>query len=96
MAMKLFEWVRDFISRRRNAYCKTFMCPPGQEVLEDLARFCRANDSCFHTNQRANDVLIGRHEVWLRIQKHLRLTDEQLWALNAQAKQPISHGENDD
>jgi hypothetical protein len=74
--------VRDFISRRRNVYCKTFLNPMGQEVLEDLARFCRATETTFNPNERAHCVAEGRREVWLRIQKNLNLTDEQLWALH--------------
>lgn len=81
------EAIRDFISRRRNAYCKTFMptgdlAPYAEEVLVDLARFCRANTSCFHVDPRAHAVAEGRREVWLRIQNHLKLTEEQLWALH--------------
>jgi hypothetical protein len=83
--MNVAQAVRDFISRRRNAYCKTFLCPPGEEVLEDLAKFCRAHVSTFALDARAHAVAEGRREVWLRIQNNLRLTDEQLWALHAPA-----------
>ena len=86
--MSLINRVRDFISRRRNAYCKTFLTPYGDEVLKDLARFCRANESTFHSNPKVQDVLEGRREVWLRIQRHLQLTDEQLWTLHAPAPSP--------
>ena len=81
--MNPVERVRDFISRRRNAYCKTFLNPYGADVLEDLARFCRANESTFNADARLHAVAEGRREVWLRIQKHLQLTDEQLWAMHA-------------
>jgi hypothetical protein len=33
-------------------------------------------------------VAEGRREVWLRIQAHLRLTDEELWRLYGQAPNP--------
>lgn len=68
-----------FLSRRRTAYVKTFINPIGEEVLIDLAKFCRAHDSTFHTDPRVHALAEGRREVWLRIQQHLRLTDEQLW-----------------
>lgn len=94
--MSLLQRVRDFISKRRLAYQRTFLCPPGQEVLEDLARFCRANESTFHPDPRVHGALEGRREVWLRIQKHLQLTDEQLWAMHAPAPpQPIRSNEDD-
>jgi hypothetical protein len=79
--MKIYRTIQDLLSRRRTAYVKAFLNPYGQEVLEDLARFCRANESTFHPDPRAHAVAEGRREVWLRIQKHLQLTDEQLWAL---------------
>lgn len=79
--MNIVERVRGFIGRRRTAYVKTFLTPFGQEVLTDLARFCRAHQTTFHPDQRAHAVAEGRREVWLRIAQHLQLTDEQLWAL---------------
>ena len=79
--MTMFERAQNFLARRRTAYIKTFLNPFGQEVLKDLASFCRANDSTFHTDARAHAVAEGRREVWLRIQKHLQLTDAQLWQL---------------
>ena len=83
--MKMVQQIRDFISRRRNAYCRTFLGPEGEIVLQDLAKFCRANDTCFHMDPRAHAVAEGRREVWLRIQKQIKLTDEQLWALHGAA-----------
>lgn len=73
----------DFIKRRRHAYQLTFQHNnyAAQEVLIDLARFCRANETTFHSDPRISAVLQGRHEVWLRIANHLHLTSEQLFAL---------------
>ncbi len=85
------EQVRNFISRRRNAYCKTFMpndaqlAPYAEEVLVDLAKFCRAHESTFHADPRLHAVAEGRREVFLRIANQLHLTDKQLWALHALA-----------
>lgn len=88
--------VKQLLSRRRLAYVRTFTNPPGQEVLEDLARFCRANESCFHADPRAHAVLEGRREVWLRIQRHLQLTDEQLFALHAPVTQAVQRRDDDE
>lgn len=79
--MTLLEQAKNFLARRRTAYIKTFLNPFGEEVLKDLATFCRANESTFHTDARAHAVAEGRREVWLRIQKHLQLNDTQLWQL---------------
>jgi hypothetical protein len=50
-------------------------------VLRDLAQFGMAGESTFHDNERVQSKLDGRREMWLRIAHHLKLTDDQLWAL---------------
>jgi hypothetical protein len=83
--MNLIDLARQYISRRRTAYVRVFDGPFGDEVLADLAKFCRANDTAFHADPRVHAALEGRREVFLRIARHLNLTDEQLWALHAPA-----------
>jgi hypothetical protein len=51
-------------------------------VLEDLARFCRANETSFHADPRIHAVLEGRREVWLRIQEYLNLSPDEIMALH--------------
>jgi len=51
------------------------------DLLADLAKFCRAHDSTAHADPYMAARIDGRREVWLRIQNHLRLTDDQLWML---------------
>lgn len=55
-------------------------------VLSDLARFCRAHSSTGHADPHIAARLDGRREVWLRIQNHLRLTDDELWQLHGGEK----------
>lgn len=76
-----FQRARAFLRRRGTAYKLTFDNETGRDVLADLARFCRAHESTFHPDARLSAVQQGRHEVWLRIQQHLNLTDEELWSL---------------
>lgn len=71
----------DFLRHRKSAYQQTFTSIPGQQVLMDLAQFCRANQSCFDADPRIHAVAEGRREVWLRIINHLHLTTPQLFAL---------------
>jgi hypothetical protein len=73
----------DFLRARRTAYQLTFRDDnyAAQQVLIDLAKFCRAGRTTFHPDPRISAVLQGRHEVWLRITNHLHLTSEQLFAL---------------
>lgn len=79
--MNPIEKARQFIARRRTAYVKTFLNPYGDEVMNDLAKFCRANESTFNQDARAHAVAEGRREVWLRIQKHLNMSDQELWKI---------------
>jgi hypothetical protein len=73
-----------FIHKRKQAYQLTYQLqqPANVIVLDDLARFCRANESCVVPGDRDKTLILeGRREVWLRIQQHLHLTEEQLMQL---------------
>jgi len=71
----------DALRRRRQTYLRTFAHPEGQEVLKDLLKFCRGDGSVWDPDPRKTDVLIGRNEVWRRIQHHLGMTANQLMVL---------------
>ena len=79
--MNVLDKARQFLARRRTAYVKTFVNPFGEEVLADLAKFCRANQTTFHDDARKHAVAEGRREVWLRIQAQLNLSDAELWRI---------------
>lgn len=79
--IELVEKARRFLMRRRHNYRLAFLSPPGQEVLRDLAAFCRANETTFHADARLHAVAEGRREVWLRIANHLNMPPDELWAL---------------
>ncbi len=90
----------DIMRPRKRAYELTFnkRDPHVQAVLMDLAVFCRANESVWHEDQRKTDVLIGRNEVWQRIQNHLNLTPAQLARLYSGQQlidEPLGEDEND-
>lgn len=84
----LTERIQALLQRRQRAYQTTFAGPVGEVVLADLAKFCRAYASTFHPDPRVAATLDGRREVFLRIQKYLKLTDDQLWAL-------VSHSDSE-
>lgn len=71
----------NFLRNRKRSYLHTFRTPAGEEVLRDLLKFCRANETTFHPDARVSAGLEGRREVWLRIQNHLNLSSEELYAL---------------
>ena len=75
---------KAYLATRRMNYQRTFTGMPAKMVLADLARFCRANASTFHTNPAVQSKMDGRREVWLRIQQHIRLNDLELWQLFAE------------
>jgi hypothetical protein len=72
--------VKSFLFHRQTAYKEVFQAgiAARSSVLEDLSKFCREKESCFHMDPRAHAVAEGRREVILRIRKHLDLTSEEL------------------
>ena len=81
--MDIFEDAKALLHSRKRAYDGTFNPEDIDNyiVMKDLADFCRANTSAFHPDPRVHAMLEGRREVWLRIQKYLNLTPDQLWEL---------------
>ena len=73
--------IPTFLTDRERAYRLAFSSPAGKAVLADLAKFCRATETVFNPDPRLTDVLIGRNEVFRRIQNHIHLTPEELYAL---------------
>lgn len=84
MALKATaERLRNLFKRRQLAYAQVFASNPFvDEVMKDLAQFCRAHESTFHSDPRVSAVLEGRREVWLRIQENLKLHLEDIYRLH--------------
>jgi hypothetical protein len=78
---ELVERVKDFIRSRQTAYLMVFRKEDKavEMVLKDLAKFCRANKTCFHEDERIHANLEGRREVFLRIMEHINLTPDEYW-----------------
>lgn len=78
----------SFLRSRKQAYLSVFHDKGvnSENVLIDLAKFCRAHTTTYHADPRVHAVLEGRREVWLRIQNHLNLTSDQLWKLYGEDK----------
>lgn len=83
MAMNIVRRTMEFLRARQRDYNHALMTPAGQRVLRDLAKFCRANETCFDADPRLHAVLEGRREVWLRIQNHLHLSADELFTLQS-------------
>jgi hypothetical protein len=86
----LVERARRFLLGRRRSYLRVFSQDnlDAKTVLADLAAFCRAHDSTGHPNPTVAARLDGRREVFLRIQHHLRLTDDAMWTLYGTGQRP--------
>ena len=82
--MSKAEKIWDFITGRSRSYRLLFGDADrgaSKAVLKDLAKFCRANQSCFDPDPRIHAVLEGRREVWQRIANHLNLSPQELLAI---------------
>ena len=84
--MAFADKLRQFIGRRQHAYRVTFSGPLAEEVLIDLANFCRAHETTFHADARVSALLEGRREVLLRILDHCKLPPEDLFDLSTGAR----------
>lgn len=67
----------------------------GQAVLRDLAVFCRAGRSTYHFDPRIHARLEGRRDVWLRIQQHVQLSEDELFTLLSGESLPVTVEEDD-
>lgn len=76
---------RQTLQQRIIGYVQTFRSPPGVTyVLPDLAEYCRAAEEpvpAGTTDPFEIGRRIGRLDVWRRIQDHLHLDEEELYAL---------------
>lgn len=81
MLKEQIERAKDFFRSRKTSYELVFKKEDQavDDVLRDLAKFCRANKTCFHENERIHSNLEGRREVFLRIMEHLNLTPDEYW-----------------
>lgn len=79
--MEIFQDSMNFLFGRAGAYRAVFDGPRAREVLVDLAKFCRAHESTADANPHIAARLDGRREVWLRIQEHIQMNNDDLWKL---------------
>lgn len=75
------EAAKDFFRKKKQAYEMVFKKEDKAVdiILKDLAKFCRANETCFNPDPRIHAQMEGRREVWLRIVEHLNLTPDEYW-----------------
>lgn len=76
--MKLTLDILERYRKRKAGYQTIFRGPYGADVLADLAKFCCAFETTAATSDRDTFMNEGKRLVWLRIQKHLNFTPEEL------------------
>jgi hypothetical protein len=82
----MIDAVLGYLRHRKRNYQRVFSGQDADYVLQDLAKFCRAERSCFNPDARMQALLEGRREVWLRIKHHLNLTEEELKEIYAKGR----------
>ena len=90
---------RLFLKDRKLAYCLSFSQPAGQIVYGDLIKFSRWVDGPRDgLNEPQTQRILGRQDVIRRIQQHMNLTTDQLYALynGQQVPQLIQQNVGDD
>ncbi len=82
MSFGAIATIQRVLGNRKSAYQQVFSGEGAPKVvLGDLARFCHAQKSTFHKDPYVQAHLEGKREVWLRIQQHLNLSEEELFHL---------------
>jgi hypothetical protein len=76
---------QSLLRSRREAYVRVFsdraVAGDGALVLADLKKFCRGNQTPWHSDPRIHALLTGRFEVFTRINQHMTLNFDDLWTL---------------
>lgn len=74
------ETARQILLNRQRAYIQVFEKESQSflEVIKDLEKFCRANESTFDPDPRIHAALEGRREVYLRIKDFVFLPSNDL------------------
>lgn len=80
------QWVAlqralDFLRLRKRAYGLTFQKGMQNEAIKDMAKFAHIGKAAYNKDQRLNDILIGRQEMFFRVVDHLKLSPEELYDL---------------
>ena len=77
----------DVLRQRKLNYQLAANSPAVQEMLRDLERFCAGSETPAalgpdgRVDVERTFILLGRHEVWMRIQRHFNLSVEDLFRL---------------
>lgn len=83
-----------YFAEWKTAYGLAFSDAIKMPAFADLAKFCRARETCVVPGDRDQSyVMEGRRQVFLRIQNFLERTPEELVALYTK---PVSEGGDDD
>lgn len=71
----------EFLGWRKRGYMLEIPNARESVVLRDLARYCRMNEDCPYSDPFEIGKWLGRQEVFRRIERHLYLSPEELFAI---------------
>jgi hypothetical protein len=81
--------ILDFFQRRRRNFQFCFGSPAGKNVLADLHEFCCASrTTAVDESPQKMAIREGRRQVWLRIERAIHLTPEQMYLIAAEKDHP--------
>lgn len=77
-----FKKAKNAVVKLQQDYLNVFEAesPVVENVLTDLKIFCRADETTFNADPRIHAMLEGRREVWLHIERQLKLKPDELIA----------------
>ena len=77
-----FQKAKNAVIKLQQDYLNVFEAesPIVENILNDLKYFCRADESTFNADPRIHAMLEGRREVWLHIERQLKLKPDELIA----------------
>ena len=90
MAIAQDVWYKltELVGGRQRVWKMAMSTPAGRAALKDLARVCGANESQWHEEPQRRDVLIGRREIWLYVQRMLNMSNDELTQLMSGEQPP--------
>ena len=71
----------SFEVKKNRHYHATFSCPSGSFVIQDLMKFCNANNSSFSENPHVTSFNEGKRSALLYILSILQVNEVQLSAM---------------
>jgi len=85
----MIDNILAYFHRRRTNFRLTFGSPAGRQVLADLMEFCcTSRTTALNDSSHEMAIREGRRQVWLRIERAMNLTPEEMLAITSEKDKP--------